>query len=306
MPARSVIELRDVDIRKGPDDLIRRLDADVVAGRVLAIVSQQRRTTAALADILCGRSTGYDVAGDLVLEGRELISRVGAQERTQAEMYVVRVEPASASRDSVRDLLRAAMGAGRKADVDTAVGELLEQVGLQPTDLHRRLSECSSAQRVRLGFATALARSAQVVVVDLPYVADASSLYSTYSDLLHRLSQQTAIAWVITTDSLSVAADIADDVLVMLDGRVVESGSVYDICLRPSMPYTQDLLLVTPRPHRALPEYPAFVDLVSHDGCPWVLNCRAELVPQCANAVPSLRLVGPGHEAACHLVVPHA
>ena len=303
MPARSVIELRDVDISKGADVVARRLTIDIVAGRVLALVSQRRQTTTAIADVLCGRTNGYSVEGDLVLDGRELISRVGTQDRTQAELFVVRVESAPDSRDSVRDYLRTALQAGRKDDVDHTVTALLERVGLPGDPVQRRLSELSVAERLRIGFAAAMARRPQVIVVDIPYVADATTLYATCSELLHRLSQQTPAAWVVTTDSLAVAADVADDVAVLLDGRIVEQGSVYDVCLRPAMPYTQDLLLVTPRPHRALPEYPAFVDLASHGGCPWVLNCRANLLPECASTVPTLQLVGPGHEAACFLVV---
>ena len=303
MPARSVIELRDVDISKGADVVARRLTIDIVAGRVLALVSQRRQSTTAIADVLCGRTNGYTVEGDLVLEGRELISRVGAQDRTQAELFVIRVESAPDSRDSIRDHVRAALHAGRKDDVDHTVTALLERVGVPADSAQRRLSELSAAERLRIGFATAMARRPQVIVVDVPYVADATTLYATFSELLHRLSQQTPAAWVVTTDSLAVAADVADDVAVLLDGRIVEQGSVYDVCLRPAMPYTQDLLLVTPRPHRALPEYPAFVDLASHGGCPWVLNCRANLLPQCASTIPTLQLVGPGHEAACFLVV---
>jgi len=170
---------------------------------------------------------------------------------------------------------------------------------------NRRVTELDHANRLRVSFAVTLAHRPQVVVVDVPYVADASTLFTTYSEVLQDLSRETPIAWVVTTDSLAVAADIADDVMVMLDGRVVEQGSVYDICLRPAMPYTRDLLLVTPRPHRALPDYPAFVDLASHGGCPWVLNCREALTAQCAQQPPALRIVGPGHEAACYLAGQH-
>lgn len=305
MPANVVIELRDVDIAKAADVLVHRLSCDIVSGRVLAFVSQHTDATTAIGQVLCGRTNGYGVEGDLVLDGRELVSRVGGQEKTQAELFVARVEPAPESRDEVREALRAALGVGRKDDVDDAIASLLERVRLPHSAMTSRIQELQPDARLRLGFALALAKRPQVVVVDLPYCADASTLYATHSELLHALSQQLPVAWVVTTDSLAVAADVADDVVVLLDGRVVEQGSVYDVCLRPAMPYTKDLLLVTPRPHRALPDYPAFVDLTSHGGCPWVLNCRETLVPECAQQVPGLRIVGSGHEAACHLVGRH-
>lgn len=302
MPANAVIELRDVDISTDAGTVVHRLTADIVAGRVLALVSEHGNVTTAISQVLLGRIDGYRVEGDLVLDGRELVSRGGSQDRTQAELHVRSVDASLESRDTVSTVLRDALGAGRKDDVDDVMADLLQQVRAEASIVHRKVNDLAPAERLRVAFAVTLARRPQVVVVAVPYVADASTLFTTYSELLQELSRETSIAWVVTTDSLAVAADIADDVMVILDGRVVEQGSVYDICLRPAMPYTRDLLLVTPRPHRALPDYPAFVDLASHGGCPWVLNCREQLATACAHQVPSLRIVGPGHEAACHLV----
>lgn len=300
MPASAVIELRDVDISKGADVLVHRLTSDIVSGRIVAFVSQHAEATTAIGHVLSGRTNSYSIEGDLVLDGRELVSRAGGQEKTQAELFVALVEPVTDSRDDVRDVLRAALGAGRKDNVDDVVATLLQHVNASSATATTRINDLTPADRLRVGFAVALAKRPQVIVVDLPYCADATTLYATYSELLHKLGQQVPAAWVITTDSLAVAADVADDVVLLLDGRVVEQGSVYDVCLRPAMPYTKDLLLVTPRPHRALPDYPAFVDLAAHEGCPWVLNCRENVLPECAHRVPSLLLVGPGHEAACH------
>ena len=305
MPANAVIELRDVDIRRDADIVVHRLSADIVAGRVLAIVSEHTDVTTAIGQVLVGRTEGYRVEGDLVLDGRELVARAGGQDRTQAELFVRAVDSSLQSRETVASLLRDALGAGRKDDVEDVVATLLQRVQVPMDVANRRVTELDHANRLRVSFAVTLAHRPQVVVVDVPYVADASTLFTTYSEVLQDLSRETPIAWVVTTDSLAVAADIADDVMVMLDGRVVEQGSVYDICLRPAMPYTRDLLLVTPRPHRALPDYPAFVDLASHGGCPWVLNCREALTAQCAQLPPALRIVGPGHEAACYLAGQH-
>jgi len=91
-------------------------------------------------------------------------------------------------------------------------------------------------------------------------------------------------------------------VLVTLDGCPVEYGSVYDICLRPSVPYVQDLLRVTPSPHRMMAEFTTFVDLAHRDGCPWVLSCRAAVVRECSHVPPVMQRIAPGHLAACHLI----
>lgn len=305
MPANAVIELRDVDISKDDDVIVHRLTADVIAGRVLAIVSERSEVTSAIRNVLNGRIDGYRVEGDLVLDGRELVARTGSQDRTQAELFVRTVDPIIQSRETVSEFLRHQLGLGRKESDGGLVTSLLQQVGASAGVEGARVNDLAPADRLRVAFAVAVAHRPEVVLVDVPYVADTSTLFPAYSELLHDLSRVTELAWVVTTNSLAVAADLADDVVVMLDGRVVEQGSVYDVCLRPAMPYTRDLLLVTPRPHRPLPEYPAFVDLASHAGCPWVLNCREQLLSECAQQVPSLRIVGPGHEAACHLVGRH-
>ncbi len=283
MPAHAVIELRDVDITVGGTTLVRRLSIDVAPGRVFAFVSERVDVRSAIVHVLSGNTKDTIVGGDLVLEGRELISRVG--NATQAELHVAVVSGPLDAKTRVRDL---------------ASTSVLDAVGLASSDV--RVHALSEQDRVRAAFAAALATAPKVVVVSVPYSAQASSPYAAYSDVLHRVARDTSIAFVVVTDSLAVAADVADEVMVTLDGRVVETGSVYDVCLRPAMPYVRDLVRLTPSPHRALPDFAGFVDLASHQGCPWVLNCREELLHACAQEQPKLRAVALGHAAACHLL----
>ncbi len=283
MPAHAIIELRDVDISVAGTSLIRRLSVDVAPDRVLAMVCDRADARRALGLVLQGETDRYEVGGDLVMEGRELVSRVSSG--TQASLHVSSVSGPLDSRARVHEL---------------ADASILERVQLFA--INERVHALDEADRLRAAFAQALARRPKVIVIDLPYQPHAGALYPTYSELLHRLSREADVAFIICTDSLAVAADLADDVLVVLDGRVVESGSVYDVCLRPAMPYVQDLLRLTPSPHRALPEFSGFVDLTSRQGCPWVLNCREAVVRACSQEVPAMRTVALGHSAACHLL----
>lgn len=288
MPAHALIELRDVDIAAGPNALVRRLSLDVAPGRVLAVVSERAAVRTALSAVLSGDIEDYAVEGDLVLEGRELVARVASQSGTQAQQHVAHIQGPLDAGTRVRDL---------------ASAEVLELVGLAArTAVDERVHALGEDDRIRAAFAAALARNPKLLVLDLPYRADAGNPYPVYSALLHRVGRHGELAIIVTTDSLAVAADVADDVLVTLDGFAVEYGSVYDICLRPAMPYVRDLLRVTPSPHRALPDVSAFVDLARHEGCPWVLNCRQDVLRACAHVAPSLHPVAPGHTAACHLI----
>ena len=288
MPAQALIELRDVDIVAGSLPLVRRLSLDIAPGRVLAIVSERSDVRKAIASVLSGSIDDYQVEGDLTMDGRELVARVASQSATQAQQHAARIGELSDARTRVRDL---------------AEPSILERVQLAAmTVLDERVSALAEPDRIRATFATALAKHPRLLVLELPYRADAGSPYPVYSSLVQRLSGDAELTIVVCTDSLAVAADLADDVLVTLDGCPVEYGSVYDICLRPAAPYVQDLLRVTPSPHRVLPDFSGFVDLARRDGCPWVINCRADVVHACSHIAPPMHAVAPGHAAACHLL----
>lgn len=288
MPAHALIELRDVDIAVGSTPLVRHLSLDIAPGRVTAIVSERADVRTAIAAVLCGAIDDYAVEGDLTMDGRELVSRVASQSGTQADQHVARLQGPADMRTRVRDI------------ADTTV---LERVQLSAaTVVDERVNALAEGDRIRAAFAVALSKAPRLLVIDLPYAADADTQYPTYSALIQRLSRDGSLAIVVCTDSLAVAADVADEVLVTIDGCPVEYGSVYDICLRPAMPYVQDLLRMTPSPHRRLPEYTAFVDLARREGCPWVLNCRADVVLDCSHARPPMHRITPGHTAACHLL----
>ncbi len=283
MPSHPVIELRDVDITAGSQVLVRRLSVDIAAGRVLTIVSERADVRAALLRVLAGDIADYGIGGDLVMEGRELVSRVG--NTTQAEAHVVRVVGPLDGRVRVRDLAEA---------------DLLERVGLDAAA--ERVGSLGIDDRLRAAYAEAMARGPRVLVVDVPRMPEAGSLLPVHSDLIHTLAADGRTTIVVGTDSLAVAADLADDVLVLLDGHPMELGSVYDVCMRPATPYVQDLLRFTASPHRELPDYRGFVDLTARQGCPWVLNCRAQVVHACSQVAPALQAVALGHAGACHLL----
>jgi len=261
---------------------------DVAPGRVLAVVAERADVRTAITAVLSGSIDDYVINGDLTMDGRELVARVASQSASPAELFVGRITGVADNRRRVRDL---------------ASAEVLDVLGIGTPDvMEQRVHSLPLELQIRATFAIALARAPRLLVLDLPYSADAGSTYSEYSRLIQRLGRDGTLAIVVCTDSLAVAADVADDVLVTLDGCPVEYGSVYDICLRPAMPYTRELLRVTPSPHRALPDFSAFVELSRRDGCPWVFNCRSEVIRDCSQIAPALTTLSLGHSAACHLL----
>ena len=200
-------------------------------------------------------------------------------------------------------------GAARGAAVRTA-HDLLTAVGLNPAQFARRYPhELSGGQRQRINIARALALRPRLIILDEPVSALDKSVEAQVLNLLMDLKAEFGLTFLFISHDLNVVQYMADRVLVMYLGRVVEIGPVGAIYDRPAHPYTVALLASRPSmdPERRRSAPPLTGDppnpVNPPSGCRFRTRC-AMAEPICAEQAPTLAPLGVGHFAACLMVVP--
>ncbi len=135
---------------------------------------------------------------------------------------------------------------GRRAEQQQKVIAILKRVGLTEADMQKYPHEFSGGQRQRIGIARALVLQPKVVVCDEPVSALDVSIQAQILLLLKELQAEMALSYLFISHDLRVVRHIADDIVVMNQGKIVEQGAVVDIYQRPQHEYTQNLLAAIP------------------------------------------------------------
>jgi len=243
---------------RGPDGINRTVVDDVSftlnQGETLGIVGESgsgKTTTARIALALVEPDHGQ-----VTLAGAPWTGITERERRSRRrQISVVYQDPLSSfdPRWSVEQVLTDALDpadyASTKARRSRAV-ELLELVGLQDEHRLRRPLQLSGGQRQRVAIARALASEPRVIVCDEPVSALDVSVQAQVLDLLVDLQTELGVSYLFISHDLGVIHHISDRVLVMSEGKVVEQGSADDVLLRPTEPYTQQLVASLPELER--------------------------------------------------------
>ena len=299
----------------GRIDAVRGVDYDVRAGEVVAIVGESGsgKSVSSLA-VLGLLPDQARVTGSIRFQGRELLG-LGDRELSRlrgAAMSMVFQDPLSALTpvyrvgDQIAEALLVHGAAPDRTSARARAVELLELVGID--DAATRASafphEFSGGMRQRVVIAMAIANDPALIVCDEPTTALDVTVQAQILDLLRKARDLTGAGVVFITHDMGIAATLADRVVVMYAGRIVESASAATAFASPRMPYTAGLLGSIPRldaPPRA-PLLPiAGAPPAMHalpPGCPFAPRCPLVL-DACRAAEPALTEVESGHRAAC-------
>jgi oligopeptide/dipeptide ABC transporter ATP-binding protein len=274
---------------------------DVGAGEVVALVGESGSGKSTLARILCGLEAAD--AGRVFVDGAPL-SRAGTRVQMVFQDPFASLNPVhTVEHHLVRPLARR-LGLP-SAELRTEAARLLSDVGLEPALAGRHPHALSGGQRQRVVIARALAAGPRVILADEPTsMLDVSTRLGVLA-LLRRLADERRLAIVFITHDLSSAAAVADRVLTLYAGRVVESGPTSTVLRAPAHPYTRLLLSSAPRGERLSPAHASPTPTVDAPevarGCAFAGRCP-EAMPRCRTTPPTDSLVsGADHHVRCHL-----
>jgi peptide/nickel transport system ATP-binding protein len=199
-----------------------------------------------------------------------------------------------------------------RKQVEERVHELLRTVGLVPPEQIARKypHELSGGQRQRVAIARALAVEPRVILADEPTSMLDVSIRIGILNLMLALKQDRDLAFLYVTHDLASARYVADEMLVMYAGQIVEQGPTDEVLQNPLHPYTRLLLSAVPDPRAGLRLEDISVAQRSHHsgvdpvaGCRFVERCPLAIAV-CSERTPELVEANPGQRARCHVTAP--
>ncbi|MCU1499409.1 MAG: Peptide/nickel transport system ATP-binding protein [Acidimicrobiales bacterium] len=317
-----LLEVQDLTVGFRTDDgtvqAVRGIDFDVAPGEVVAIVGESGSgksvTAMSLLQLLPPSAT---IGGRVRWQGEDLLT--ASESRMQRvrgdEIAMIFQDPLTALNPvyrvgkQIEEMIHSHRKVSKKQARARAI-EVLDLVGIPQPDkrVDQFPHEFSGGMRQRAVIAMALACDPQLIIADEPTTALDVTVQAQVLELLVELSQKLSMAVILITHDLGVVAGMADRVLVMYAGRVIERGSVDETFDETAHPYTAGLL-------RSLPRLDADVDeplvpiggqppsmlkppsgCAFHPRCPWALESAG-----CFDIVPELVERGVAlHAAACH------
>lgn len=294
----------------GKKRLIRAVDGvniNLAKSEVLGLVGESG----------CGKTTlGRSIlrlvepsSGQVFLNGIDILKLNKVEMRKlRPKMQIIFQDPYASlnPRMQIRQIIAEPLllhGLINKNQVDGKVVELLTQVGLEPYFMHRYPHEMSGGERQRIAIAKVIGLAPDLIIADEPVSALDMSVRAQILNILSQLQSKMGIAMLFISHDFSVVEQMADRIIVMYMGRIVEEAKTEQLINNPKHPYTQVLISSIPglSPIKKLKEITLreYHSLEGNfSGCSFGSRCP-EYKDLC-NTIPKLKIKTKNHKVACH------
>nr|NEH89842.1 dipeptide ABC transporter ATP-binding protein [Rhizobium laguerreae] len=287
---------------------------DAATAEIVALVGESGCGKSTLARIV----TGLDKAtsGEIRMAG-ENIAELQASERPRELLQKVQMifqnpdstlNPSHSAAFSIRRSIKKFGIRKGKAEIEQRVRELLEMVRLSPAVADRKPNQLSGGQKQRIAIARAFAAEPSLIVADEPVSALDVSVQAAVVTLLLDIQREKHATMLFISHDLALVRHVADKVVVMYLGKIMEQGTVDEVFGEGAHPYTEALLSAIRSPHpdevpreriRLSGETPSPVNVPA--GCRFSTRCHRKLGSVCDTVAPPLRRISGTHEILCHI-----
>jgi peptide/nickel transport system ATP-binding protein len=246
----ALLELEGVEASYGRRQVLSGVGFRLHAGQCVAIVGESGSGKTTLSRAIAGLHG--DWAGQINVDGKPVAATAShrPKELCRRMQYVFQspynsLNPRRTVGDTVRGPIQHFFGL-RGRDADQRVAETLERVALPARTMDRYPNELSGGERQRVAIARALAAQPEVLICDAVTSALDTSVQAAIVDLLQDLQEREHLGILFVTHNIALVRTIAERVLVLERGNVVEEGTVTAVLDRPQNPYTKGLIRDTP------------------------------------------------------------
>ncbi len=295
----------------------------VKANEALSFAARRGETLAIVGESGCGKSTFAKVlmglerasGGEIRHEGRNIGARP-VRKRSHEELRALQMvfqnpsdtlNPSHGIGTQIARVVKRLGAEATKNEIRERVGRLLDLVKLPREFYAHRPRQLSGGQRQRVGIARAFAGSPSIVVADEPLSALDVSVAAAITELLTDMQREHGTTLLFISHDLGVVHYLADRIIVMYLGQIMERGATEEIFNPPYHPYTEALLAAVPIADPQVQKREIVLEgnvpspMDPPMGCPFHTRCPRKLGSVCEREPPPVRQAGKDHLIACHI-----